>query len=160
MRLGVDYYPEHWPEKRWKEDIGLMKEAGITVARLAEFAWSRLEPEEGKYNFEWIDRVLDLLKEAGIYAIMGTPTAAPPAWLIAKYPEILTVDRRKYRLEFGTRMHRCLSNPDMRRYSRIITEKMAIVTGSIPRSLRGRSIMNWKETFAIVRFAPISFAYG
>lgn len=124
MKLGVAYYPEHWPEERWPEDIRLMKEANINVVRLADFAWSRLEPEEGKYNFEWLDRVIALFDQKGLKVILCTPTAAPPAWLIQKHPEILPADPRKYRLEFGTRMHRCLSNPDMRRYSRTITGEM------------------------------------
>ena len=124
MKLGVSYYPEHWPEERWPEDIRMMKEANINVIRLADFAWSRMEPAEGKFDFDWLDRAISLIEEAGLKVILCTPTAAPPAWLIAKYPEILPADRRKYRLEFGTRMHRCLANPDMRRLSRNITEAM------------------------------------
>ncbi len=125
MKIGVDYYPEHWNEERWREDAKLMREANISVVRLAEFAWSKLEPEEERYQFDWLDKALDTLHAKGIQAILGTPTAAPPAWLHERYPDILPADTHKYRLGFGTRLQRCLGNPIMRRYSRIITETMA-----------------------------------
>jgi len=125
MKIGVDYYPEHWDEERWSEDAKLMREANISVIRLAEFAWSKLEPEEERYQFEWLDKALDTLHAEGIHAILGTPTAAPPAWLHERYPDILPADTHKYRLGFGTRLQRCLGNPIMRRYSRRITEAMA-----------------------------------
>ena len=125
MQLGVAYYPEHWPEERWPEDLRLMKEANLRVIRLADFAWSRLEPSEDHFDFAWLDRAIAAIADAGLKIILCTPTAAPPAWLIQKHPEILPMDRRKCRLEFGTRMHRCLGNPDFRRHSRIITEALA-----------------------------------
>lgn len=124
MRMGVDYYPEHWDPSRWSVDAALMREAGITVVRLAEFAWSRLEPAEGNYDFAWLDRAIDLLRQAGIDVILGTPTAAPPAWLCEKHPEIYPADARGYRLGFGTRVHRCANSPTMRSYSRKITQAM------------------------------------
>jgi len=123
--LGVDYYPEHWDEARWPADARLMREAGIGLVRLAEFAWSRLEPGEGDFQFAWLDRALDILGEAGIRAVLGTPTAAPPPWLVEKHPEILPVDDARQPLGFGARLHRCLANPTFRRYSRGITEAMA-----------------------------------
>ncbi|MHC4252759.1 MAG: beta-galactosidase, partial [Planctomycetota bacterium] len=66
MRLGVDYYPEHWPEERWDEDARLMSEAGLSVVRLAEFAWSRREPREGEFDLDWLERAIEVLGEAGI----------------------------------------------------------------------------------------------
>ncbi len=125
LRVGVDYYPEHWPEERVFEDIRLMREAGIALVRMAEFAWSRMEPSEGDYRFEWLERVLDALHEAGIRAILGTPTAAPPAWLHQKYPDLYPLDEWRRPLGFGTRLQRCLNNPVMRDYSRRITTAMA-----------------------------------
>ena len=80
MILGVDYYPEHWPEERWPTDAELMAEAGVSVVRLAEFAWSRLAPSAGDFQFGWLDRALDVLAAKDIKAVLGTPTAAPPAW--------------------------------------------------------------------------------
>lgn len=125
MRTGVDYYPEQCDESYWRTDAELMAEAGMSVVRLAEFAWSRMEPAEGRYEFGWLDRVLDLLYAKGIEAVLGTPTSTPPAWLHARFPEIYPADKRKYRLGFGTREQRCLNNPDMRAYGRRIVEAMA-----------------------------------
>ncbi|MDW8105780.1 MAG: beta-galactosidase, partial [Armatimonadota bacterium] len=119
----VDYYPEHEEESRWATDARLMREAGIRVVRLAEFSWCWLEPEEGKYDFGWLDRAIDTLYQEGIEVILGTPTATPPAWLHQRY-DIYPRDARRYPLGFGTRLQRCLNHPVMRRYSRLITEKM------------------------------------
>jgi len=125
MILGVDYYPEHWDEERWPVDAQLMADAGITVVRLAEFAWSRLEPREGDFQFAWLDRALDVLSARGIRAVLGTPTAAPPAWMIEKRRDILPLDELRQVRDFGARLHRCLANPTFRAYSRAITEAMA-----------------------------------
>ncbi|MCC6698528.1 MAG: beta-galactosidase [Candidatus Hydrogenedentes bacterium] len=125
MRIGVDYYPEQCDESCWAEDIALMRAAEISVVRMAEFAWSRLEPAEGSYEFSWLDRILDKLHAVGIQAVLGTPTATPPAWLHARFPEIFPADKRQYRLGFGTREQRCLNNPDMRAHGRRIVEALA-----------------------------------
>lgn len=125
MIVGVGYYPEHWDEARWPVDARLMQEAGITLARLGEFAWSRLEPSEGRYEFGWLDRALEVLSAHGIRAVLGTPTAAPPAWLVEKHPDIVPVDDLGHPLGFGARLHRCLANPVFRAFSRAITEEMA-----------------------------------
>ncbi|MGQ9779459.1 MAG: beta-galactosidase [Bacillota bacterium] len=132
MHVGVAYYPEHWPEERWPVDARMMREAGISLVRLAEFAWSKLEPTEGRYEFAWLDRVLTILHAEGIKAVLGTPTAAPPAWLHEKYPDIYPADERRYRLGFGTRLQRCLNNDVMRWYARRITEAMAEHFGQHP----------------------------
>jgi beta-galactosidase len=129
MRLGADYYPEHWPESRWEEDAVLMQKAGLSVVRLAEFAWSRLEPKEDDFRLEWLEKAMDILGGHGISVVLGTPTAAPPAWLAAKHPEILTVDDRGYRRGIGTRVHRCYSSPELRKRSRAITEAMSAGLG-------------------------------
>ena len=92
--FGVDYYPEHWPEERWSEDARLMVEAGFNVVRLAEFAWSKMEPQEGQYDFDWLDRTIDILASHNIQVILGTPTASPPPWLMTKYPDTFRVRRR------------------------------------------------------------------
>jgi len=124
MRLGVDYYPEHWHEDRWKIDAKLMRDAGFSVVRLAEFAWSRLEPSEEVYDFSWLDRAIDTLDDAGIKTVLGTPTAAPPAWMIERYPDILPVDVQGVQQGFGARLHRCFSNPHYREYARAVTVAM------------------------------------
>ena len=112
IHLGAAYYPEHWPEERWPEDIRLMQEAGFTVVRMAEFAWSTLEPAAGEFNFVWLDKAIDLLAEAGIASVLGTPTAAPPAWLIQQYPDILPVNEQGQRVQFGNRTHFCVNSPE------------------------------------------------
>ena len=86
--LGCAYYPEDWDESEIPYDIAKMKEAGISCARIGEFAWKKMEPKEGEYDFTWLHRVVDALREAGIAVVMGTPTATPPHWLLKKYPEI------------------------------------------------------------------------
>src|ERR1035437_1447003 len=93
MYIGVDYYPEHWPRKRWPRDAALMQKAGFNVVRLAEFSWVNLEPEEGRFEFDWLDDALRILAKRDIQAILGTPTAVMPAWLARKYPETLAVDK-------------------------------------------------------------------
>ena len=84
--MGTCYYPEHWPEKLWREDLQRMLDTGIEVIRIAEFAWSKVEPTEGSYTYEFFDRFLDLAEEMGMKVIFCTPTATPPAWLTEKYP--------------------------------------------------------------------------
>lgn len=123
MRIGVDYYPEHWEEERWTTDARLMRQANISVVRLAEFAWCKMEPHEEDFHFTWLDRALDILHAEGIQVVLGTPTATPPAWLHERF-DIYPRDVNRQPLEFGTRLQRCLNHPVMRRYSRRITEKM------------------------------------
>jgi beta-galactosidase len=123
--FGADYYPEQWPEERWPEDAGLMRKAGFNVVRLAEFAWVRMEPDEGKFDFEWLDRVIEILSAQGIKVVLGTPTASPPAWLALKNPEILRAREDGTRLAFGARRINCPSHPFYRERSRCITTAMA-----------------------------------
>ena len=91
MRIGVDYYPEHWDKDMWKSDVRLMAETGVKIVRLAEFAWCRLEPADGVFDFVWLDEAIRLFADNGIEVIIGTPTNCPPRWLCEKYPEILPV---------------------------------------------------------------------
>ncbi len=122
---GVDYYPEQWPESRWPEDARLMREAGIGVVRLAEFAWSLFEPEEGRFEWGWLDRALDVLGVEGIRFVLCTPTPTPPAWLTQRYPTCLRVDENGTRASPGTRRHVCANDPDYRRLALRIAEQMA-----------------------------------
>jgi len=96
--FGVDYYPEHWPVERRVLDASLISGAGFNVVRLAEFAWCRLEPSPGKFNFQWLDDVIELLSTKGVKAILGTPTATPPPWLVKNHPDILPVSFKGYRM--------------------------------------------------------------
>ncbi len=105
MPIGAYYYPEHWPEDQWERDIKKMAELGFAFTHFGEFAWSRMEPEEGKFNFEWLDKVVGLAEKYGLKVIMCTPTPTPPAWLTEKHPEILTVDESGLRQQHGSRLH-------------------------------------------------------
>lgn len=121
VQMGVDYYPEHWDESMWEPDIKLMKETGVKVVRVAEFAWSRLEPTEGNYQFEWLDRALDLFHQYDLQVVMGTPTATPPRWLTTKFPDVLPVFANGEIFHPGVRGHRCYNSTSLREYgSRII----------------------------------------
>ncbi|MFT5813003.1 MAG: beta-galactosidase [Psychroserpens sp.] len=104
--LGVCYYPEHWPESLWAQDAKEMRELGLRYVRIGEFAWSRIESSDGIYTFEWLDRAIATLANAGLEVIMCTPTATPPKWLIDKYPDILPVDINTGTTRgFGSRRH-------------------------------------------------------
>lgn len=125
IHFGVDYYPEHWDRTRWETDAKLMQEMGIQVVRMAEFSWHKLEPEEGRYDFTWLDDAISLLADYGIKTILGTPSAAPPAWMIQKHPDILPIDREGRVRGFGGRHHDCQSNPAYRSYIRKMVTNLA-----------------------------------
>ncbi len=104
--LGVCYYPEHWPQDWWARDAVRMKALGLSYVRIGEFAWSRLEPDPGRYDFDWLDRAIAVLGDAGLKVVMCTPTATPPKWLIDAHPDILPVDPATGRVRgFGSRRH-------------------------------------------------------
>ena len=105
MRLGVCYYPEHWPESMWEDDARRMKALGIAQVRIGEFAWSRIEPEAGQLQWAWLDRAIDVLGAAGLEVVMSTPTATPPKWLIDLHPDILPVGADGRARAFGSRRH-------------------------------------------------------
>lgn len=138
LHLGAAYYPEHWPEDRWLEDIYLMKDAGFTVVRMGEFAWSSFEPSEGEFHFGWLDRVINLLTANGIASVIGTPTAAPPAWLTQKYPNVLAVGENGKRYEHGQRCHSCVNSIEYYERTRSIVSKMAEHFGASP------NIIGWQ----------------
>ncbi|MDY3917750.1 MAG: beta-galactosidase [Candidatus Limivivens sp.] len=123
--FGVDYYPEHWPEERWETDAELMEKMGIQMVRMAEFSWHKMEPRQGEFCFQWLDHAIELLGKHGIYTVLGTPTAAPPAWMIEKNPEILPVDSQGQRKSFGGRHHDCQSNDVYRKHVRRLVSAMA-----------------------------------
>lgn len=123
--FGVDYYPEHWSEERWAIDAQLMADAGFNVVRLAEFAWSRLEPTSGQYDFDWLDRAIAILSAQGIQIVLGTPTASPPPWLMNRHPDIFRVRDDGRRVTFGHRREYCPNNEIYHDYARRIVERMA-----------------------------------
>jgi beta-galactosidase len=124
---GADYNPDQWlhaPEIL-EEDIRLMKEAHCNVMAVGIFAWSALEPEEGVYTFEWLDETLDRLAANGIYAWLATPSGARPAWMSARYPEVLRVGANRVRNLHGLRHNHCYTSPVYRDKVKRINEKLA-----------------------------------
>lgn len=125
LHIGTAYYPEQWPSSAWVEDIGRMKELGLTVVRLAEFSWSSLEPAPGDFHLDWLDQAVELLGANEIAVVLGTPTAAPPAWLCQRYPDMMAVDENGARVQFGNRSHYCVNSPEFHAAVQAIVRQMA-----------------------------------
>jgi len=138
MLIGAAYYPEHWPEERWPRDAQLMREAGLGVVRLAEFAWDRLEPKEGRYDFSWLDRVMKHLGENDVRVIMCTPSATPTAWQVAKWPDLLPIKADGSPFPFGIRRHYCPRHKGYRDACRRMTAAMAKHFG------RSKQVIGWQ----------------
>jgi beta-galactosidase len=142
MYFGVDYHPEQWvypyggsvdnPEATWEHDAELMSKAGINVVRMGEFTWGLCEPEEGKFDFGWLKRVMDILGKAGIQVVLATPTAAPPIWLTRKHPEMLPIDEQGLIKHEGTRRAACLNSEVYWNSSKRLVQEMAKALGSHP----------------------------
>jgi beta-galactosidase len=130
--MGAAWYPEQWPEARWEEDLRMMEAANLKVVRIAEFAWSRMEPSEGRFDFDWLERAIALAAKHHIVSVVGTPTATPPAWLTQKYPDTLRVDEHGERATHGNRAHASSTSPRYREFCRRITEQMALRFGHNP----------------------------
>lgn len=122
---GGDYNPEQWPEEVWLDDMRLMREAGVSLVSIGIFSWARLEPREGEFDFAWLDRVMDLLHEAGVRVDLATATASPPPWLSLRYPEVLPVTVDGVRLSVGSRQQYCPSSPVYRRLAARLTARLA-----------------------------------
>jgi len=148
MYFGVDYYPEQWvfpfggtaenPEGAWEQDAELMAKAGFNVVRIGELSWGLCEPEEGKYDFLWLRRVMDVMGEHGISVVLGTPTAAPPIWLARKHPEILPLDEHGQVKHEGTRRAVCLNSDVYWDFSKRVVETWRARSAIIRNSSRGR----------------------
>ncbi len=138
MPVGAYYYPEHWNPDHWERDLKKMAEMGFTFTHFGEFAWAMMEPEEGKYDFTWLDRAVELASKHGLKVIMCTPTPTPPAWLTQKHPEILTVNETGITQQHGSRLHVSYNHPIYLRY----TEK--IVTALAERYGKDARIWGWQ----------------
>ena len=132
MKLGVCYYPEHWLEDMWAKDARRMAETGLSVVRIGEFAWSRIEPEPGAFDWGWLDRAIDVLGAAGLGVILGTPTATPPKWLVDALPDIVAIDAQGRPRRFGSRRHYCFSHIGYRAEAVRITRALAQRYGAHP----------------------------
>ena len=123
--LGAAYYPEDWDDDQIDVDVAKMVELGLKVVRIGEFAWHRMEPKPGEFDFTFFHTVIDKLKAAGIAVIMGTPTATPPRWLSRMYPHVFRENADGREAAHGGRRHCCSNNPHYDAYSLRIVEKMA-----------------------------------
>jgi beta-galactosidase len=142
MYFGVDYYPEQWvfpyggtaemPEAQWEQDAELMVKAGMNVVRMGDYCWGLCEPKHGKYDFEWLERVMDIMGKAGIEVVLATPTAAPPSWLAQQHPEIFPLDEKGIPRRGGTRHAVCFNNDVYWNYSKRIVQEMAKALGKHP----------------------------
>lgn len=130
---GVYYYPEHWDESQWERDFRKMRDLGFEFTHFAEFAWAQLEPEEGVYDFAWLDRAVALAAKYDLKVVMCTSTATPPVWLSRKYPEILIRNEQGIALDHGARQHASFASPLYRELAYKMIEKLAEHYGSDPR---------------------------
>ncbi|TWD82388.1 beta-galactosidase [Kribbella amoyensis] len=125
--FGGDYNPEQWPPQVWAEDVELMRRAGVNLVTVGVFSWSSLEPEPGRYEFGWLDQVLDLLHSNGIRVTLATPTASPPPWFSLAHPDALPVTADGVRLLHGSRDTYCVCAPAYReaaaRIARVLGER-------------------------------------
>ena len=138
MKLGVCYYPEHWPEALWPDDARRMAELGIRHVRIGEFAWSRIEPSPGELHWDWLDRAVETLARAGLEVVMGTPTATPPKWLVDRHPGMLAVDAQGRERRFGSRRHYDFSS------DAYLEESRRIVTLQAQRYGRHPAVTAWQ----------------
>jgi len=122
--FGGDYNPEQYPREVWREDIRLMKDAGVNIVTVGVFAWSRIQPAEGVFDWEWLDTILGMLHDAGIAVDLATATASPPPWAVSSYPEILPVDERGAVLWPNSRQHFAPTSPVYRRLAAELVEAM------------------------------------
>lgn len=143
---GVYYYPEHWDSSQWERDLKNIAAMGFEFTHYAEFAWAQLEPQEGKYDFAWLDKAVALAAKYKIKVIMCTSTATPPVWLVRKHPNVLSLEENGVRMDHGARQHASFSNNYFREYSLKMIEQLARRYGNDPRIV-GWQIDNEPRTF-------------
>lgn len=130
--MGVSWYPEQWPESRWEADLALMEKAHVRFVRIAEFAWSSIEPREGDYQLDWLERAIQAAGRHHIQVVLGTPTAAPPAWLTVAYPETLRTLKDGSRAQHGGRHQADVLNAKFEEKARAVVSHMADQFGHNP----------------------------
>ena len=151
MQIGVYYYPEQWPKEQWERDLKNIKKLGFEFTHFAEFAWTYMEPQEGKYDFKWLDDALAIAEKEGLKVILCTPTPTPPAWMGDKYPEIYLVDANGRRREHGNRANVSVTNEKYREFTDQIVTELGIRYG------KNKNIMGWQidnEPLATADFSP------
>ena len=125
ISVGAYYYPEHWDSSQWERDLKKMASMGFEFTHFGEFAWAQLEPREGEYHFEWLDKAIEIAGKQNLKVVLCTSTATPPVWLTRKYPEILMVKEDGTRLDHGSRQHASFSSSFYRSYSMKMIGKLA-----------------------------------
>nr|MBA3524379.1 beta-galactosidase [Geodermatophilaceae bacterium] len=125
LAYGGDYNPEQFPAEIWAQDVALMQEAGVSLVTVGVFAWARIQPVPGAFEFDWLDRVLGLLHDGGVAIDLATATASPPAWLVRAHPELALVDRQNVRQAHGSRQAWCPSSPVYRQHALALVEQLA-----------------------------------
>ena len=150
LYLGTAWYPEQWPESRWDADLSLMEAAHVRFVRIGEFAWSQLEPSEGHYDLDWLDHAIRAAARHHIAVVIGTPSAAPPAWLTTKYPETLRIKEDGHRDEHGNRQQFNWADPKYRELARAMAEQEAKRFGHDP------NVIGWQidNEYADVSYGP------
>jgi beta-galactosidase len=133
LTIGVYYYPEAWPEAQWPRDMANIRKLGMEFVHMGEFAWYFMEPEEGKYQFDWLEKNVELAAQNGLKVILCTPSATPPIWLTRGHPEILMVDATGRRMNHGGREQADWSSPVYREYVTKIVTELAKRFGHDPR---------------------------
>ncbi|MCA1614400.1 MAG: beta-galactosidase, partial [Acidobacteria bacterium] len=132
MRVGVYYYPEHWPESQWARDFANMERMGFEFVHMGEFAWAFMEPEEGKFDFAWLDRAVSAAARHNLKVVLCTPTPTPPAWMYEKYPHAYLTGADGRRREHGSRGNNALADPDYLRLSERVISELARRYGRNP----------------------------
>jgi beta-galactosidase len=153
VTTGIYYYPEHWPENQWERDIKKIADMGFEFVHLAEFAWYKMEPMEGKFDFAWLDKVVKLCEKYHLKIVMCTPSATAPAWMQVNYPETYIMDGHYIRAENGTRGLNSISNAKYRNFVGRIVGEMAKRYGKNP-NVTGWQIDN--EPPALSDYSPAS----
>lgn len=138
IEFGVDYYPEDWPEERWATDARMMAQSHFRIVRIADTNWQRMEPAEGKYDFRWLDRVVDIMGGNGIRVVLCTSSYAPPAWLSEKHPDFYSVTESGERHRWGGLGYMCLNNPLYLQYVAKLVTALAHHFGE------NRNVIGWQ----------------
>jgi beta-galactosidase len=138
ITTGIYYYPEQWDENQWERDIRKISEMGFEFVHLAEFAWSKMEPEEGKFNFTWLDKAVDLCAKYHLKVLLCTPSPTTPSWMRLNYPETFIMDGHYIRAENGTRGLNSIVNPKFRVFVQKIVTEMALHYG------KNQNLVGWQ----------------
>lgn len=153
ITTGIYYYPEHWNEGQWERDIKKISDMGYEFVHLAEFAWFKMEPEEGKFDFTWLDRVVNLCTKYHLKVLLCTPSATTPTWMRLNYPETFIMDGRYIRAENGTRGLESIVDPKFCGFVKKIVAEMARRYG------QNKNVIGWQidnEPGAISDYSPAS----